>query len=111
MNLTSLIEVMSIAWEEAKTWLVEAKAVPSGSPLLGPNATLVDLATLLQNGLVLCDLLNRYAPSCVGAVNRNPIHQVRAPCAVDVLVYVLSKHQQLSHGVHFAFWPARRRRV
>lgn len=93
---------MAIDWLEARQWLLDAQAVPAGSPLLSHNATVVDLATALQDGVLLCDLVNRYLPGCVPSCHRAPAHQVARflACLSRCLVYVLSKHLCFLAGVH-----------
>ena len=68
---------MAALWQDARLWLVEARVLPPDSPLLQTSATLLDLAAVLQNGVVLCDLLNRFNPGCVPGIHRTPSHQVR----------------------------------
>eukprot|EP00048_Salpingoeca_helianthica_P010585 m.151957 g.151957 ORF g.151957 m.151957 type:complete len:894 (+) comp15100_c2_seq4:180-2861(+) len=51
-------------WEEARSWLISA-----GVPIK-PTGTLVDFVSALQNGALLCDLLNRLVPDSVAEIHR-----------------------------------------
>jgi hypothetical protein len=52
-------------WEEARAWIVSA-CLP-----IKPAGTLFDFVAALQNGALLCDLLNRMVPDSVSEIHRD----------------------------------------
>lgn len=54
----------TLRWEDAWAWLASASVGPS------TPTSLLDLASLLQDGQMLCDLANRIQPSTIASVNR-----------------------------------------
>jgi len=57
-----------IGWELARDWLHAA-----GLP---PSSSLIDLASVLQDGVALCELLNRVSPNCIPTIHQKTSLQV-----------------------------------
>eukprot|EP00117_Sycon_ciliatum_P028533 scpid25625/ scgid3441/ Guanine nucleotide exchange factor VAV2 len=54
-----------VEWQEARQWLLQAKAFPPGHPGVRHDAGLDDFANCLRDGVFLCQLLNRIIPDAV----------------------------------------------
>ena len=59
-------------WEEARTWLSECGVIKAEEA-----GTLLQFASVLQNGAVLCSLINKVSPNLITATHSAPKLQVR----------------------------------
>lgn len=64
-------------WQEAREWMLQAKAFPQGHPGVRPNAGLDDFAKCLRDGVFLCELLNKIVPDAVQHYHRKAGLEVR----------------------------------
>eukprot|EP00040_Diaphanoeca_grandis_P021369 m.113851 g.113851 ORF g.113851 m.113851 type:complete len:782 (-) comp28302_c0_seq1:91-2436(-) len=62
-------------WQMARDWLVNLAVIPENSPALVASARVYDLALALQDGVVLCNTLNKMIPGSVETVHPNPEKQ------------------------------------
>lgn len=67
-------DMMSCGWRECANWLTRCKVLRPDHKANWPNATAVDLAYILRDGVLLCNLLNAIEPNCIDSkdVNQKP---------------------------------------
>lgn len=67
-------EMMGCAWRECSNWLTRCRALRTDHKANWPNATAADLAYILRDGVLLCNLLNVIKPGCIDTkdVNQKP---------------------------------------
>ncbi|XP_071948416.1 guanine nucleotide exchange factor VAV2-like isoform X2 [Antedon mediterranea] len=56
---------MTEPWKVCRDWLIDCKVIQNGNRLTQFNAEIFDLAQLLRDGVVLCQLLNMIKPGTV----------------------------------------------
>jgi hypothetical protein len=88
---------MAIAWEEARDWLVECGVIT-----LEKAASLLELASVLQNGVVLCNLLNKAHNGIIANMHANPKLQVGC-FGVLLLLLLIGLFLVVLSGCSFSF--------
>lgn len=61
-------------WRECASWLTRCDVLRNDHKANWPNASIVDLAYILRDGVLLCNLLNTLDPGCIDDkdVNQKP---------------------------------------
>ena len=67
-------EIIGNGWQECASWLIRCGALRADHKANWPTATAVDLAYILRDGVLLCNLLNTIEASCIDSkdVNQKP---------------------------------------
>ncbi|XP_014206930.1 protein vav isoform X1 [Copidosoma floridanum] len=67
-------EIIGNSWQECASWLTRCKALRSDHRANWPTAKAVDLAYILRDGVLLCNLLNNIESNCIDSkdVNQKP---------------------------------------
>lgn len=62
-------------WRECANWLTQLGVLRNDHRVKSLNATIVDLANTLRDGVVLCVLLHKLDPNCIDLkdVNMKPV--------------------------------------
>ncbi|XP_058795791.1 protein vav isoform X2 [Phymastichus coffea] len=68
------VEIVGNGWQDCASWLIRCGALRADHKANWPNATAVDLAYILRDGVLLCNLLNTIKPCCIDSkdVNQKP---------------------------------------
>lgn len=67
-------EIIGNSWQECASWLIRCGALRADHKANWPTATAVDLAYILRDGVLLCNLLNTIEAGCIDSkdVNQKP---------------------------------------
>lgn len=70
----SRTEIDGNSWQECASWLIRCGALRADHKANWPTATAVDLAYILRDGVLLCNLLNAIEKGCIDSkdVNQKP---------------------------------------
>lgn len=66
---------MAELWQMAARWLNVAGVLPPDSPALARNGKVYDFALALQDGVILCNTVNRIHPNAIKQINQKPEKQ------------------------------------
>eukprot|EP01136_Pigoraptor_vietnamica_P016366 Opistho-1_new@60298 len=83
---------MAEEWKHARDWLVAAGVLGAGSEATTPDATAVQFAFALQDGYVLCSLLERLVPGAVPVLHHAPTLQFLCYENINNFVEGCAKH-------------------
>lgn len=80
-------------WKECATWLTHLGVLRNDHRVNFLNATIVDLANTLRDGVVLCILINTLDPNCIDMkdVNMKPV--LAQVCLYSYLTHICIKLQ------------------
>ena len=91
-------------WEEARAWLISA-----GLPIK-PTWALVEFVGALQNGALLCDLLNRIIPGSVTEIHREDSNVQVRPFYLSIpsfsLPLLYSQQRSSDDSSHLSSFPS-----
>lgn len=67
-------EIIGNGWHECASWLIRCGVLRADHKANWPQATAADLALILRDGVLLCNLLNSIEPCCIDSkdVNQKP---------------------------------------
>ncbi|XP_014668466.1 PREDICTED: proto-oncogene vav-like isoform X2 [Priapulus caudatus] len=70
----SRLENMVLLWKECASWLIRCGILPSDHKVTWPNAQVFDLAQILRDGVLLCQLSNTLVPNSIDLklINQRP---------------------------------------
>jgi hypothetical protein len=73
-GMDSGAELIGNGWQECASWLIRCGALRADHKANWPTATAVDLAYILRDGVLLCNLLNTIEAGCIDSkdVNQKP---------------------------------------
>lgn len=74
MNMAESTTDISKAWHECASWLIRCGVLRADHRANWPTATAADLAFILRDGVLLCNLLNHIEPECIDMkdINQKP---------------------------------------
>lgn len=100
-------EIVGNGWQDCASWLIRCGALRADHKANWPNATAVDLAYILRDGVLLCNLLNTIEPGCIDSKNVNQKPQMaQFLCLRNINAFLTACTQNLGLSESDLFEPS-----